>query len=295
MARSKKTVDEKFYAPFPARLRKLMEERGEKQENIASIVKKSRQTVSQYCNGVSEPGYDTLAQIAEYYDVSVDYLLGLSDVKSRNTTIREIEQYTGLSEESIKILHGIREICDFQRLTKAADDEVDLLKKECCEMEQYYLRRFEEDKEFKNDFSCRFGKDDLHELAKTAAYAGYDENKAAILSDMALEESLKMNAINTLLTNETGLDILKNISIFLFSNDDKNSSVSFVIAERNGGGGVGIELGMDYMISGMLSRIEFGLQKLRDQVQKKYLLCDVEGIKHEEDESDCEGDSYGSH
>ncbi len=83
MARSKKTVDKKYYAPFPTRLRKLMEERGETQEDIASIVKKSRQTVSQYCNGVSEPGYDTLVQIANHYGVATDFLLGLSDDPSR--------------------------------------------------------------------------------------------------------------------------------------------------------------------------------------------------------------------
>ncbi len=104
MARSKKTIDKKFFAPFPTRLRQLMEERGDTQENIATVVNKSRQTVSQYCNGVSEPGYDALTQLAKYFCVSVDYLLGVSDVKSRDTTVQNIAQYTGLSEEAIHTL-----------------------------------------------------------------------------------------------------------------------------------------------------------------------------------------------
>lgn len=107
MARSKKNIDEKFYAPFPSRLRKLMEESGETQENIATIVNKSRQTVSQYCNGVSEPGYDTLVQIAKHYSVSADYLLGVSDVRSQDSTIQKIVNYTGLSEKAVCTL-GLR-------------------------------------------------------------------------------------------------------------------------------------------------------------------------------------------
>lgn len=101
MARSKKNIDEKFFAPFPSRLRKLMEESGDKQEDIAAIVNKSRQTVSQYCNGVSEPGYDALTQIAKHYGVSTDYLLGVSDVRSQDTTVQGIVKYTGLSETAV--------------------------------------------------------------------------------------------------------------------------------------------------------------------------------------------------
>ncbi len=105
MARSKKTVGEKFFAPFPTRLRKLMEERGETQDNIASIIKKSRQTVSQYCNGVSEPGYDTLVQIANHYGVATDFLLGLSDDPSRMpSAIDDL----GLSVKAVDVLEQLQ-------------------------------------------------------------------------------------------------------------------------------------------------------------------------------------------
>ena len=74
MSRNKTSVEEKYNAPFPTALRALMDERGETQENIAKAAGKTRQTISQYVNGISEPGYDVLVKIADYFDVSLDYL-----------------------------------------------------------------------------------------------------------------------------------------------------------------------------------------------------------------------------
>lgn len=83
MARNKTQIGEKYNAPFPTALRRLMDERGETQENIAKAAEKTRQTVSQYVNGISEPGYETLVKIADYFDVSIDFLLGRTEDPSR--------------------------------------------------------------------------------------------------------------------------------------------------------------------------------------------------------------------
>ena len=45
-----------------------------------------------------------LVKICEYFKVSADYLLCLSDVKARNMTIAEINRETGLSEDAITAL-----------------------------------------------------------------------------------------------------------------------------------------------------------------------------------------------
>lgn len=82
MARNKKQGD-KYNAPFATTLRQLIEERNVTQGDIAAVTGVTRQTVSQYCNGISEPGYDTLIKIANYFDVSIDYLLRLSDDPAR--------------------------------------------------------------------------------------------------------------------------------------------------------------------------------------------------------------------
>ena len=46
-----------------------------------------------------------LVQFAEYFGVSVDYLLGLSDVETPDTDLRSVCEYTGLSQKSVETLH----------------------------------------------------------------------------------------------------------------------------------------------------------------------------------------------
>lgn len=98
MARNKTSVEEKYNAPFPTALRALMEERGETQENIAKAAEKTRQTVSQYVNGISEPSYETLVKIADYFNVSADYLLGRTEDPNRKPCAAD---ELGLSSQSI--------------------------------------------------------------------------------------------------------------------------------------------------------------------------------------------------
>lgn len=106
MARRNKTDNEKYFSPFASNIRKLMEERSITQDELAKKVGKTRQTVSQYVNGVSEPGYDTLIKIARFFDVTVDYLLGLTSVIEDNYDIRKVNEYTGLSSHAIGYLHS---------------------------------------------------------------------------------------------------------------------------------------------------------------------------------------------
>ena len=91
--------------PFPKRLRELMTGSGTTQDALAEKIKKTRQTVSQYTNGVSEPGYDTLIKIADFFDVSIDYLLGRTLTKTADTTKQAVMEYTGLSEVNVNSLH----------------------------------------------------------------------------------------------------------------------------------------------------------------------------------------------
>lgn len=106
MARSNK---DGYNNPFPKRLRELMTNSGTTQDALAEKIKKTRQTVSQYTNGVSEPGYDTLIKIADFFDVSIDYLLGRTLTKTADTTKQAVMEYTGLSEVNVNSLHHMVE------------------------------------------------------------------------------------------------------------------------------------------------------------------------------------------
>ena len=106
MARASKGEQwEKSKSHFATTLRLLMDKQPiTTQAQLAEITGKTRQTISQYVNGVSEPGYDTLVKIADHFDVSLDYLLGRSDVASIDLSVQDIHRETGLTAENIAFL-----------------------------------------------------------------------------------------------------------------------------------------------------------------------------------------------
>lgn len=52
------------------------------QQEISSILGVDRTTYAKYETGKSEPTFDTLIRLAEYFNVSTDYLLGTIDTPS---------------------------------------------------------------------------------------------------------------------------------------------------------------------------------------------------------------------
>ena len=62
-------------------IRKLRTDMGYTQKQIAEVLGVSQNTYSQYEIGVLNYPVDTLVKLADFYGVSVDYLLGRTDVK----------------------------------------------------------------------------------------------------------------------------------------------------------------------------------------------------------------------
>lgn len=89
---------------FARNLRKLMERKDITQEELAKKAGCSRQAVSQYMDGSSVPNVDKLLGIADYFGVSIDYLLGRENKPNEKELINQICDYTGLSEEAIQFL-----------------------------------------------------------------------------------------------------------------------------------------------------------------------------------------------
>ncbi len=61
------------------RMKKLRKQRGIYQRDLADHLNVDVTTVTKYENGQRKPGFDTLINIADFYGVDVDYLLGRSD------------------------------------------------------------------------------------------------------------------------------------------------------------------------------------------------------------------------
>ena len=64
------------------RLRFLRNEKGESLEKIAKYLSVTVQTISNYETGKRDMTPDTLIKLAEYFNVSTDYLLGKSDIRN---------------------------------------------------------------------------------------------------------------------------------------------------------------------------------------------------------------------
>lgn len=102
---SRGSAEEKANSSFAKVLRSLMAELPTTtQAQLAEVTGRSRQTVAQYVSGVSEPGFDVLVTIADYFKVSVDYLLGRSHHKTVDIRTQAICDATGLNEKSISLL-----------------------------------------------------------------------------------------------------------------------------------------------------------------------------------------------
>ena len=63
------------------RFRDLREDKDLNQEEIAKLLHVSQATYSRYESGVLDISAAALAILAEFYKTSIDYLLGLTDVK----------------------------------------------------------------------------------------------------------------------------------------------------------------------------------------------------------------------
>lgn len=103
MAKTKKLFD--YNAPFPTRFRSLIEEKGVTLDVLAVKFNTTRQTISNWMNGATVPDAVSICEIARYFGVTTDYLLGLTDVRTVETDVRAVAEYTGLSENAVNILH----------------------------------------------------------------------------------------------------------------------------------------------------------------------------------------------
>lgn len=82
----------------------LREEKGETQQELADAIGITRQSLSRYEIAARTISIDALGQIAQHYDVSVDYLMGLSDIKSTEQDMKTACAVTGFSESEINYL-----------------------------------------------------------------------------------------------------------------------------------------------------------------------------------------------
>lgn len=93
---------------FGARLQGLRKEKNISQSALAKSLECSTSSISKYELGIRIPDIKFLDSAANFFSVSVDYLLGRSNARSVETDLRVSYDYIGLSEKAVDEL---KEIC----------------------------------------------------------------------------------------------------------------------------------------------------------------------------------------
>lgn len=84
---------------FGQRLTDLREEKGIRQKELATLINVSPSTVSNYENDVHYPDVAILCQLADYFNVSTDYLLARTDYRHNpNTLTRRLSKTYTVAE-----------------------------------------------------------------------------------------------------------------------------------------------------------------------------------------------------
>lgn len=108
------------------RLRFLRTERGESLEKIAQYLNVTIQTISNYETEKRDMTPDTILKLAEYFQVSTDYLLGKTDIRNSGQQIDEVlnEAMIGMSKEEYEKLSETqkKQIRDFALFVKEQNE-----------------------------------------------------------------------------------------------------------------------------------------------------------------------------
>ena len=86
---------------FAGRLKALRTERNLSLNQLAKELNITAQSLSLYENAKRTINIDLLTDISKYFDVSADYLVGLSDIPSLDTDLQAVCKYTGLNEDTV--------------------------------------------------------------------------------------------------------------------------------------------------------------------------------------------------
>jgi len=101
------------------RLVKLRKEAGLIQSEVATKLNVKRETYTRYENGTISPPSDMVVAIAQFYDVSADYLLGITDDPTPPSAKKEEPTYEVGSDE------WVRQLLEKRGILKEGEDLTD--------------------------------------------------------------------------------------------------------------------------------------------------------------------------
>ena len=108
---------------FAKRLKKLREQKRLNQTELANLLKVSNGSISKWERGDRQPDYETLENIADTFNVTIDYLLGRSDSKQE---FNESQMNFSTPQEALSFILKQEMVADFggYDLENMSDDEI---------------------------------------------------------------------------------------------------------------------------------------------------------------------------
>lgn len=103
---------------FGERLKKVRIDRGLRQEDIGAIVHVGKSTVSQWENNIHVPDIETIVKIANYLNVTSDYLLGRTNVRTPIETIAAHHEGEEWTEEELEEIERFKEFVRMNRIRR---------------------------------------------------------------------------------------------------------------------------------------------------------------------------------
>ena len=92
-------------------LKRLRDEASISQRTLAEAIGVSQQSVNKYENHNIEPDIETMIRIADYFDTSVDYLIGHTDKRNLHMD----PNASGLDAEEVKLVKQYRSLTKRQK------------------------------------------------------------------------------------------------------------------------------------------------------------------------------------
>lgn len=87
---------------FTIRFKSLIDRSGVSQKDLSEVVGYTQQTVSKWYNGRTEPDTETIKKIANYFNVTTDYLLGNDKINIDKNIEKKQKEIDTLKELLVK-------------------------------------------------------------------------------------------------------------------------------------------------------------------------------------------------
>ena len=125
---------------FAMRLKKLREQKKLNQTELANLLEVSNGSISKCERGDRQPDYETLEKIADTFNVTIDYLLGRSDIKYKSDN-SQINFST--PQEALSFILKQEMVADFggYDLENMSDDEIMEMAEDIADMLKIISRK----------------------------------------------------------------------------------------------------------------------------------------------------------